>query len=192
VNELERFERMLLESLSRGDIDAAATLLREDFLITTAGWIAKPVGKQAWLEALFPPDAFGLPRRSPVRSAARQLRASEHRAGVGWRVRREYRTGTTLHPEPHKTATRATRFEGWDWRDRGITCLGGCADASFPSRFGASSRRPSDRPGGRAAASRGGGALARRAPAGGSSGAARRGGADLAGRNPGPRRRVQA
>ena len=39
----------LLESLSRGDLNAAGRLLREDFLITTAGWIAEPVGKQAWL-----------------------------------------------------------------------------------------------------------------------------------------------
>lgn len=52
VNELERLERELLDSLSRGDLDAAGTLLRDDFLITTAGWIAEPVGKQAWLDAL--------------------------------------------------------------------------------------------------------------------------------------------
>ena len=51
VKELERLERELLESLSRGDLDAAGTLLRDDFLITTAGWIAEPVGKQAWLDA---------------------------------------------------------------------------------------------------------------------------------------------
>jgi ketosteroid isomerase-like protein len=52
VNELERLERELLGSLSRGDLDAAGTLLRDDFLITTAGWIAEPVGKQAWLDGL--------------------------------------------------------------------------------------------------------------------------------------------
>jgi ketosteroid isomerase-like protein len=52
VNELERLERELLESLSRGDLHAAGTLLRDDFLITTAGWISEPVGKQAWLDAL--------------------------------------------------------------------------------------------------------------------------------------------
>lgn len=51
MNELERVERELLESLSRGDLHAAGTLLRDDFLITTAGWIAEPVGKQAWLDA---------------------------------------------------------------------------------------------------------------------------------------------
>jgi ketosteroid isomerase-like protein len=52
VDELERVERQLLEALSSGDVDAAAALLREDFLITTAGWIAEPVGKQAWLDSL--------------------------------------------------------------------------------------------------------------------------------------------
>jgi Domain of unknown function (DUF4440) len=52
VNQLERLERQLLESLSRGDLNAAGRLLREDFLITTAGWIAEPVGKQAWLDEL--------------------------------------------------------------------------------------------------------------------------------------------
>jgi ketosteroid isomerase-like protein len=52
VNELERLERELLESLSRSDLDAAGAFLRDDFLITTAGWIAEPVGKQAWLDSL--------------------------------------------------------------------------------------------------------------------------------------------
>jgi ketosteroid isomerase-like protein len=51
VNELERLERQLLDSLRRGDLNAAGTLLREDFLITTAGWVAEPIGKQAWLDA---------------------------------------------------------------------------------------------------------------------------------------------
>ena len=52
MDELERVERRLLAALSRGDMSAAAALLREDFLITTAGWIAEPVGKQAWLDSL--------------------------------------------------------------------------------------------------------------------------------------------
>ncbi len=52
VDELERSENKLLESLSRGDLDAAGSLLHDDFLITTAGWIAEPVGKKAWLDAL--------------------------------------------------------------------------------------------------------------------------------------------
>lgn len=52
MNELERLERELLETLSRGDLDAAGTHLRDDFLITTAGWISEPVGKRAWLDAL--------------------------------------------------------------------------------------------------------------------------------------------
>jgi ketosteroid isomerase-like protein len=52
VDELERVEHQLLDALSRGDMSAAAALLREDFLITTAGWIAEPVGKQTWLDSL--------------------------------------------------------------------------------------------------------------------------------------------
>ena len=50
--ELEKAERELLSALSRSDTSAAAALLRDDFLITTAGWIAEPVGKNAWLDSL--------------------------------------------------------------------------------------------------------------------------------------------
>jgi ketosteroid isomerase-like protein len=52
VDELEQAERSLLESLRSGDLDDAASRLRDDFLITTAGWIAEPVGKDVWLDAL--------------------------------------------------------------------------------------------------------------------------------------------
>jgi ketosteroid isomerase-like protein len=52
VDELELVERTLLEALQRGDMSASADLLRDDFLITTAGWLPEPVGKRAWLEAL--------------------------------------------------------------------------------------------------------------------------------------------
>jgi len=52
VDELEVVERRLLDALQRGDVSASADLLRDDFLITTAGWLPEPVGKGAWLEAL--------------------------------------------------------------------------------------------------------------------------------------------
>jgi hypothetical protein len=52
VDELEQSERLLLESLRSGDLDEAASRLRDDFLITTAGWVADPAGKQAWLDAV--------------------------------------------------------------------------------------------------------------------------------------------
>jgi ketosteroid isomerase-like protein len=52
VDDLERAERELLDALRRGDLAAAADVLRDDFLITTAGWLAEPAGKRAWLEAL--------------------------------------------------------------------------------------------------------------------------------------------
>jgi ketosteroid isomerase-like protein len=52
VDELELVERALLDALGRGDMSALADLLRDDFLITTAGWLAEPVEKRSWLEAL--------------------------------------------------------------------------------------------------------------------------------------------
>jgi len=52
VDDLETAERELLDGLQRGDLAATAGLLRDDFLITTAGWLPEPVGKRAWLEGL--------------------------------------------------------------------------------------------------------------------------------------------
>ena len=51
MDELERVERELLAALRRADVNAASALLHDDFLITTAGWIAEPVGKGAWLRS---------------------------------------------------------------------------------------------------------------------------------------------
>lgn len=51
MDELEVAERALLEALQRGDMSAVADLLRDDFLITTAGWLPEPVGKSTWLES---------------------------------------------------------------------------------------------------------------------------------------------
>lgn len=52
MDEIARAYDHFLDSFSRGDLDAAAGVLHDEFLITTAGWIAEPVGKQAWLDAL--------------------------------------------------------------------------------------------------------------------------------------------
>jgi ketosteroid isomerase-like protein len=52
VDELEQAERSLLEALLSGDLEETASRLRDDFLITTAGWVANPVSKHAWLDAL--------------------------------------------------------------------------------------------------------------------------------------------
>ena len=52
VDDLEHAERNLLAALRRGDFPATAEVLRDDFLITTAGWLAEPAGKRAWLEAV--------------------------------------------------------------------------------------------------------------------------------------------
>ena len=42
MDDLELVERGLLEALQRGDLAAASDFLRDDFLITTAGWLAGP------------------------------------------------------------------------------------------------------------------------------------------------------
>lgn len=52
MDDLEAAERGLLEALRSGDPAAIAEFLREDFLITTAGWLPEPAGKRAWLDAL--------------------------------------------------------------------------------------------------------------------------------------------
>ena len=51
MDDLELVERGLLEALQRADLASAADLLHDDFLITTAGWLAEPAGKQKWLDA---------------------------------------------------------------------------------------------------------------------------------------------
>jgi ketosteroid isomerase-like protein len=49
VDELEQAETQLLAALQRADLAAVADLLRDDFLITTAGWLPEPVDKSTWL-----------------------------------------------------------------------------------------------------------------------------------------------
>jgi ketosteroid isomerase-like protein len=50
VDELELAESRLLAALERADMAGVAELLRDDFLITTAGWLAEPVDKATWIE----------------------------------------------------------------------------------------------------------------------------------------------
>ena len=52
MDELELAESRLLSALQHADLAAAAELLRDDFLITTAGWIPEPVDKSTWLAGL--------------------------------------------------------------------------------------------------------------------------------------------
>ena len=52
MDELEQAETRLLDTLQRADLAAAAELLRDDFLITTAGWLPEPVDKSTWLAEL--------------------------------------------------------------------------------------------------------------------------------------------
>jgi ketosteroid isomerase-like protein len=52
VEELEQAELRLLAALRRADFGGTAELLRDDFLITTAGWLPEPVDKSTWLAEL--------------------------------------------------------------------------------------------------------------------------------------------
>jgi ketosteroid isomerase-like protein len=52
MDELQRAEERLLRALQGADFGAVAALLRDDFLITTAGWIPEPVDKATWLNGL--------------------------------------------------------------------------------------------------------------------------------------------
>jgi ketosteroid isomerase-like protein len=45
-------ETRLLELLRSGDVSGAASMLSDDFMITTAGWIFEPVDKVTWLSQL--------------------------------------------------------------------------------------------------------------------------------------------
>jgi ketosteroid isomerase-like protein len=53
VDELELAESRLLTALQRADLAGVAELLRDDFLITTAGWMPEPIDKSTWLAGLF-------------------------------------------------------------------------------------------------------------------------------------------
>jgi ketosteroid isomerase-like protein len=51
-DELYDAEQALLQALQRQDLDTLTALLTDDFLITTAGWIAEPADKPTWLAGL--------------------------------------------------------------------------------------------------------------------------------------------
>ena len=50
--ELRALEDEMLRAVRDADLGALDRLLSEDFVITTAGWLREPVGKQAWVAAL--------------------------------------------------------------------------------------------------------------------------------------------
>jgi ketosteroid isomerase-like protein len=51
-DELYDAEHALLQALHRQDLHALTALLSDDFVITTAGWIAEPADKPTWLAGL--------------------------------------------------------------------------------------------------------------------------------------------
>jgi ketosteroid isomerase-like protein len=51
-DELYEAEQALLNALQQHDLAALTALLTDDFLITTAGWIAEPADKPTWLDGV--------------------------------------------------------------------------------------------------------------------------------------------
>jgi ketosteroid isomerase-like protein len=51
-DELYEAEHALLQALRRQDLDTVTAVLADDFVITTAGWIAEPADKPTWLAGL--------------------------------------------------------------------------------------------------------------------------------------------
>ena len=68
MDELELVESRLLAALEGADLAGVAELLRDDFLITTAGWLSEPVDKATWLAGLL--DRMTLDRFTLLDSSA--------------------------------------------------------------------------------------------------------------------------
>jgi ketosteroid isomerase-like protein len=51
-DELYDAEHSLLQAISRQDLATLSALLTDDFVITTAGWIAEPADKPTWVAGL--------------------------------------------------------------------------------------------------------------------------------------------
>lgn len=51
-DELYEAEHALLQALQHHDLEALTASLTDDFVITTAGWIAEPTDKPTWLAGL--------------------------------------------------------------------------------------------------------------------------------------------
>ena len=52
MEELELAESRLLSALQRADLEAVAEQLRDDFVITTAGWLPEPVDTTTWIAGI--------------------------------------------------------------------------------------------------------------------------------------------
>jgi hypothetical protein len=102
--ELIAAESALLEAIRRQDLVALSGLLSDDFLITTAGWIAEPADKPTWLAGLTEHrlDEFDL-RLLAVRSYGSvtatvvESTQSGRRGGDSWTFTFRY-TDVWLHP----------------------------------------------------------------------------------------------
>lgn len=90
-DDLLDLEERLLQAIARPDLEAAAALLAEDLLVTTAGWIAEPADRSTWLAGLAGHqldefDLRGLATRSfgEVTVALVESTQSGRRAGEPW------------------------------------------------------------------------------------------------------------
>ncbi len=50
--DFQELERDVLDCMRRHDRESLGRLLTESFVITTAGWITEPVGREVWLDQL--------------------------------------------------------------------------------------------------------------------------------------------
>jgi hypothetical protein len=84
-------EEELLQALIDHDHDAVAALLDDDFVITTAGWMADPVDKATWLTGLadheldsFTIDVVAVRSRGPMAVVLARSHQAGRRAGEAW------------------------------------------------------------------------------------------------------------
>ena len=110
---IEQAERDLLAALQRGDLSRVAAMLTEDFIITTAGWLADPADKRTWLEGLEEHnlDSFALRmlavrKHGDVTVALAESDQQGTRAGVPWQLTFRYTDVWVNHDGVPKLAAR--------------------------------------------------------------------------------------
>ena len=96
-DELYEAERTLFEALCRSDLAAVAAMLTDDFVITTAGWLAEPADKATWLDGLaeheleeFDLEVLTVRSYDPVAVVLAESEQAGTRAGEPWRLSFRY------------------------------------------------------------------------------------------------------
>jgi ketosteroid isomerase-like protein len=110
---IEEAERDLLDALQRGDLSRAAAMLTDDFVITTAGWLADPADKRTWLEGLeehtldsFAVRMLAVRKYGDVTVALAESDQQGTRAGVPWQLTFRYTDVWVNHDGVSKLAVR--------------------------------------------------------------------------------------